>query len=134
MFIHRILLDLGLEDFPASELVHIIAPIGDTFLRQRVAQLKASSKCPRVESSTSDTFRAPPSGDPTVEDFVDPTAAMDPPPSTSSSLSMRTMLETCLTIQAAHGQILLDLLNEVAALRVDLADARCASPSAPPSD
>ena len=65
---------------------------------------------------------------------MDPTAAMDPPPSTSSSLSIRTMLETCLTIQAAHGQILLDLLNEVAALRVDLADARCASPPAPPSD
>ena len=37
VFIHRILLDLGLEDFPASEPVHIIAPIGATFLRQRVA-------------------------------------------------------------------------------------------------
>ena len=37
VFIHRILLNLGLEDFPASEPVHIIAPIGDTFLRQRAA-------------------------------------------------------------------------------------------------
>ena len=37
VFIHRILLDLGLEDFLASEPVHIIAPIGATFLRQRVA-------------------------------------------------------------------------------------------------
>ena len=36
LFIHRILLDLGLEDFPASEPIHIIAPIGATFLRQRV--------------------------------------------------------------------------------------------------
>jgi len=36
VFIHRILLDLGLEDFPASEHVHVIAPIGATFLRQRV--------------------------------------------------------------------------------------------------
>ena len=36
-FIHRILLDLGLEDFPALDPVHIIAPIGATFLRQRVA-------------------------------------------------------------------------------------------------
>ena len=35
VFIYRILLDLGLEDFPASEPVHIIAPIGATFLRQR---------------------------------------------------------------------------------------------------
>ena len=36
IFIHKILLDLGLEDFPASEPVHIIAPIGSTFLRQKV--------------------------------------------------------------------------------------------------
>ena len=37
VFMHRILLDLELEDFPASEPVHIIAPIGATFLRQRSA-------------------------------------------------------------------------------------------------
>ena len=37
VFIHRILLHLSLEDFPASEPVHIIAPIGATFLRQRAA-------------------------------------------------------------------------------------------------
>ena len=37
VFIHRILLDLGLEEFPASEPVHIIILIGATFLRQRVA-------------------------------------------------------------------------------------------------
>ena len=37
IFIHRILLDLGLEDFHASKPIHIIAPIGATFLRQRVA-------------------------------------------------------------------------------------------------
>ena len=37
VFIHRILLHLGLDEFAASELVHIIAPIGATFLRQRVA-------------------------------------------------------------------------------------------------
>ena len=36
IFIHKILLDLGLEDFPTSEPVHIIAPIGSTFLRQKV--------------------------------------------------------------------------------------------------
>ena len=32
-FIYQILLHLSLEDFPASELVHFIAPIGTTFLR-----------------------------------------------------------------------------------------------------
>ena len=37
IFIHRILLDLGLEDFLAFEPIHIIAPVGATFLRQRVA-------------------------------------------------------------------------------------------------
>ena len=35
VFIHRILLCLGLDDFPTSEPVHIIAPIDATFLRQR---------------------------------------------------------------------------------------------------
>ena len=97
------LLFLGLDDFPADEPVHIIAPIGATFLRQRAAQLKASSKRPRVESSTGDASRAPPSSDPTADDFVDPTTTVDPPPSTSSSSSMHTMLETCLIIQATHG-------------------------------
>ena len=33
IFIHRILLFLGLDDFLADEPVHIIAPIGATFLR-----------------------------------------------------------------------------------------------------
>ena len=77
VFIHRILLDLGLEDFPISELVHIIASIGATFLRQRVAQLKASSKRHRVECFTGDASRPPPSGDPSTETYVDPTAAVD---------------------------------------------------------
>ena len=51
VFIHRTLLHLGLDEFPASEPIHIIAPIGATFLRQRAAQMRASSKRPRVESS-----------------------------------------------------------------------------------
>ena len=33
VFIHQILLHLDLEEFLASEPVHIIAPIGATFLR-----------------------------------------------------------------------------------------------------
>ena len=62
VFIHRILLDLGLEDFPASKPIHIIAPIGVTFLRQRATQLKASSKRLQVESSTGDASRDAPRG------------------------------------------------------------------------
>ena len=37
VFIHWILLHLCLDEFSASEPVHIIAPIGATFLRQRVS-------------------------------------------------------------------------------------------------
>ena len=35
VFIHWILLHLYLDEFSTSEPVHIIAPIGATFLRQR---------------------------------------------------------------------------------------------------
>ena len=35
MYIYRILRFLGLLDFSPLELVHIIAPIGATFLRQQ---------------------------------------------------------------------------------------------------
>ena len=41
IFIHRILLFLGLADFPASEPIHVIGPLGATFLRQRAAHLRA---------------------------------------------------------------------------------------------
>ena len=93
IFIHRILLHLGLEDFPTSKPVHIIGPIGATFLRQRAAQMKASSTRPRVESSTSASM-PPTSVDPIVEEYVDPTAAVDPPPSSSSDASIWSMLDT----------------------------------------
>ena len=83
-FIHRILLDLGLEDFLTSEPIHIIAPIGATFFQQRAAQMKTSSKHPKVESSTG-ASQPPTSGDPTAEEYVDPTAIVDPPPSLSDA-------------------------------------------------
>ena len=134
IFIHRILLDLGLEDFPASKHIHIISPIGASFLSQSAAQLKASLKRPRVESSTGDTSRGPLSSDPSAKEYMDHTAAVDPKPSTSTTTSTRSMLETVFTVQSAHGQLLLNLLNEVAALRAELAATRGASPSAPPSN
>ena len=59
---------------------------------------------------------------------------MDPPPSTSSTSSLCAMLDIVITVQAAHGQLLLDVLNEVVVLRANLADARGFTPSAPPSD
>ena len=103
IFIYQILLHLGLEQFPASKPVHIIAPIGATFLRQRAAQMRASSKHPHVESSLGVAPLPPPSlGDPTTEAYGDPTAAIAPPPSTSGDSSIRSMLDTVMTIQAAH--------------------------------
>ena len=134
VFIHRILLDLGLKDSPAFEPVHIIAPIGATFLRQRAAQMKSSSKCLRVESSTGDASRPPPSGDPSTKEFIDPTAAIDPPPYASDDSSLQGMLETVMTIQAAHGQILVDVLVELQALHGDLESVQHSSPPPPFDD
>ena len=134
VFIHKILLDLGLEDFPASEPVHIITPIGAAFIRQRATLMKASSKCHRVESSTGDASRPPSSGDPSAEEFVNPTTAVYPPPSSTSDSSIRSMLDTVMTVQAAHGQILLDVLTKLQALLADLVGARQSSPLPPVDD
>ena len=111
---------LSLIEFPASEPVHIVAPIGASFLRQRATHLKASSKRPRVEPSS--VAPPPPSftSDATAEEPVDhaddATAIAVPPPPTSDDSDIRHMLETVITIQAAHGQILVDMLDELRAL------------------
>ena len=52
IFIHRILLYLGLDGFPSGEPVHVIAPIGATFLCQRAAQLRVAPSRPRGASSS----------------------------------------------------------------------------------
>ena len=58
IFIHRILLILGLDGFPAFEPVHIIGPIGATFLQQRAAYLRvgvqSSGAVPPPSSSIGD--------------------------------------------------------------------------------
>ena len=51
IFIHRILLFLGLADFPSGEVVHVVVPIGATFLRQRVAHLRVDPSRSRGASS-----------------------------------------------------------------------------------
>ena len=49
-------------------------------------------------------------------------AATDvPPPTTSDDSDIQRTLDHVLTIQAAHGQILVDVLDEICGLRVDLA-------------
>ena len=91
--------------------------------------MRASSKRPRVESSSG--VAPPPSppslGDPTIEEFVDLTTAAAPSPSTLDDSSIRRMLDTVMTVQAAHGQLLVDELTEFQALHVDLASFRRSS-------
>ena len=63
--------------------------------------MKGSSKCPRVESSSSVARprpTPPSSGDPIAEEYVDPVAAVDPPPSSLSDSSIRSMLDTVMTV------------------------------------
>ena len=58
----------------------------------------------------------PPSGDPTTEEYVNPTATAVPPLSTSDDFDIRRTLETVMTVQAAHGQLLVDMLDKLHAL------------------
>ena len=59
IFINRIFLFLGLVDFPTGEPVHVIASIGATFLRQRVAHLRVVSM--RLKGESSGVVPLPPS-------------------------------------------------------------------------
>ena len=104
IFIHRILLFLGLDDFPTSEPVHVIALIGATFLRQRAAHLRVGSTRPRGVSSSD--VPPPPSstGADTAEASGGAVADADvPPPTTSNDSDIQRMLDHVLTVQAAHG-------------------------------
>ena len=76
----------------------------------------------------------PPSGDPTAKEYVDPTAAIDPPPSSSSDASLRSMLDIVIIVQVAHGQILVDVLTKLHVLHADLASARRSTPPPPFND
>ena len=97
--------------------------------------MRASSKRPRVESSSGIALPPPPSssGDLTAEEFVDSTDATTPPPSTSDDSSIHRMLDTVMTVQAVHGQLLVDVLTELPALHANLASFRW-SPPPPPFD
>ena len=104
IFIHRILLFLGLNGFPTGELVHIIAPIGATFLRQKVAHLRVGLTRPRGASSG--VVPPPPSS--TSANTIEASGAtvVDadvPPPTTSDDSDIQRTLDHVLTIQVAHG-------------------------------
>ena len=102
IFIRRILLFLGLADFPASEPVHVVGPLGATFLRQRVAHLRADPSVSRGASSSS--VPLPPSSTGAAKTSGAVAAATDvPPPTTLDDSDIRRTLDHVLTIQAAQG-------------------------------
>ena len=97
IFIHRILLFLGLADFLASEPVHVVDPLGATFLRQRAAHLRADPSSPRAASSSS--VRHPPSSIGAAETSGAAAATTDvPPPTTSDDSDIRRTLDHVLTV------------------------------------
>ena len=81
IFIHRILLFLGLVYFPSGEPAHVVALLSTTFLRQRAAHLRVDPSGPRGASS-GDVPPPPPS---TGADAAETSgAAADVPPPTTS--------------------------------------------------
>ena len=99
IFIHRILLFLGLADFPFGEPVHVVDPIGATFLRQRTAHLRVDPTHPRGAS-----FGAvPPPPSSTGADAAKVSGGVSadvdvPPPTTSDDSDIRRTLDHVLTI------------------------------------
>ena len=128
IFIHRILLFLGLTDFPIGEPIHVVGPLGATFLRQRVAHLRVDPSGPRGASSSD--VPPPPSFIGVASAETSGATADVPPSTTSDDSDIRRTLDHVLTIQAAQGQILVDVLDEIRGLRADL--ARFQSFSSPP--
>ena len=129
IFIYRILLFFGLADFTSDEPVHIITPLGATFLRQRAAYLRVDTSGPRGTSSGN--VPPPPSSTGANAAETSGAAAADadvPPPTTSDDSDIRRTLDHVLTVQAAQGQILVDILDEICGLRADLARFRRSSP------
>ena len=99
IFIHRILLFLGLTDFPVGEPIHVVGPLGATFLRQRAAHLRVDPSGPRGASSSD--VPPPPSsiGGVAAETFGATAATVDVPPSTTSDDSdIRRTLDHVLTV------------------------------------
>ena len=131
IFIHRILLFLGLADFPASEPVHVVGPLGATFIRQRAAYLRADPSVSRGASSSS--VPPPPSSIGVAESSGTAAATDVPPPTTSDDSDIRRTLDHVLTVQAAQGHVLVDILDEIRDLQADLAWFRSSS-SPPPFD
>ena len=117
---------MGLDGFPSGEPVHVIALIGATFLRQRAVQLRVLPSRPRGASSSS----VPPPPSSTGTAATEPSgAAADtdatvPPPTATDDSDIHRTLDHVLTVQAAQGQILVDVIDKIHALCAELAQFR----------
>ena len=77
---------------------------------------------------------------PTAEEvFVDPTAIVDPAvgakdvdPTVAPPISLRVMMQSFMTTQVTHRQLLDELLIEFASLKADFTKYRSAFPPPPP--
>ena len=114
IFIQRILLFLGLADFPSSEPVHVVGPLGATFLCQRAAHLRADPSVSHGASSSS--VPPPPSSTGAAKTSGATTATDVPPPTTSDDFDIRRTLDHVLTVKAAQGQVLVDILDVIRGL------------------
>ena len=116
---------LGLADFPASEPVHVVGPLGTTFLQQRAAHLRAD---PSVSRGASSSGVPPlPSSTGAAETFSAAATTDVPPPTTLDDSDIRRTLDHVLTVQAAQRQVLVDILDEIRGLRAYLAWFRSSS-------
>ena len=96
IFIHRILSFLGLADFPSSEPVHVVGPLGATFLRQKAAHLRDD---PSVSRGASSRSVPPPSSSTGAAETSGAAAVTDvPPPTTSDDSDIRRTLDHILTV------------------------------------
>ena len=92
------------------------------------AHLRADSSISRGASSSN--VPSPPSSTGAVETSGAATATNVPPLTTSDDSNIRRTLDHVLIVQAAQGQILVDILDEIKGLWADL--ARFRSSSLPP--
>ena len=74
---------------------------------------------PHARGASSNSVPLPPSSTGTTAADADV-----PPPTTSDDSDIRRTLDHVLTVQAAQGQILVDVLDEIRALRAELAQFR----------
>ena len=87
--------------------------------------MRVSPSRPRGASSSS--VPPPPSSTGTAAAETSGAANADadvPPPTASDDSDIRRTLDHVLTVQAAQGQILVDVLDEICALRAELAQFR----------